>query len=1513
MLKENSGTELIDITVFENTFTVREEVSGEATFSISTKGTKPSDADDTTYQIGFTKSSGYSIVTTSTDDLTERVNVVKANSMTISGADTIEVPKAKDGVAQTKTENYLATVIGADGKVVESPTISWVIEGASTAVKVANGDVSVPSSAAAGQYTIKATATKEANTELSEDVTAETIIRVTKEDAEAVSISIQKSGQPVATDSIAIPQTGTNTASYSAVVKDQYGATMENQDIKWTLTPDGQASSQGVSVDKTGTVTVIPNATKGTYTLTAACSGKSATVNLTVVGITFSNVRYSTTGNPVYGNKWNQIVTNITGTAKIGNQEIEGTFTVNDAEGIPDAGTQQFYIVFNSNDESYQNVIASMEDSSVTISPKPVTVSGITAKNKEYNGNDSAEFDCSDATITGKVGEDELTVASATGTFENENVGTNKTVTITNITLGGVDRNNYTVAENSQNTTSAAITAREVTVSGITAADKVYDGNTTATLDCSKATFTGMVAGDGLTVSSATGTFENENVSTGKTVTITNITLGGADKDNYSLDSAPVTATAAITAKTLTNVNVSGVTVTKVYDGTTSAGTVSGDVTFVGKIENDDVSITATAGAYADKNVGTGKTVTLSLALDGDDQGNYKLAQATAECSSASITACSIFTDATAQTQNAVVGVGTFTQPTFTGIDGETVTGTTTYTYGGDSKTYEGIVAALKSLSKGDTASISYHFTANGNYTGTKTGTINVTMVDIVFTVDGETATSENAVTVKPNPTYGDTWSEIVTINKEAISATLNGKTVEGTYSLVTDAAAPDAGLQQYTVQFNDGEKGYTVCTGTVQIAQKPLTITGLGANGKEYDGGTTATVTGDASLNGLVQGDNVTITPGTAAFESKNVGTWDVTFRGYGITGSDTDNYLLTAQPASVQATISPRSVTITGTTASDKEYDGDTDTEVETLGTLNGVIGQDNVTIKAGTATFASADVGTGITVTFSGFSLTGADAGNYELSQQPANATADITKADYLGSASYNVNVLTKQEIPASGTISVNAFFQNVPAEAKITNVAPKFATNHIMASVSASDGAITYRSNTNLKTADLSDTYDVTISTKNYNDITATLTFTTVDKTPVTVSGVAVAGKTYDGKTVSYTGTPVAKKADGSTVAVTDFTYTWMKDDEVLAHAPKGAGSYQLRVAVAETDPAYTGYKDLSFTISKATITITAQNASVTVNSSMPKLSYQVSGLAEGEKLAKEPTLTCNAKLNQIGSYAIVPSGAAVPNTRNYNETIVYKNGTLSVVSNEKPQVTVTGGTHGFATISDPDAKEGDVVAITVTCDPGYEVDEVIVTTLSGKSVRVVKTGGKYTFVMPAEKVKIQVTYQEIQEVAYTDVVVGSWYEEAVAYVSDNGIMNGVGGGKFAPNRAVTRAMVWTVLARMDGEDTASTSLWYAKAQQWAMETGVSDGTNPESAITREQLATMLYRYYGSPAISGSLSGYADGASVSDWAKDAMVWAVQEGLIQGTGANKLSPTADTTRAQLAQILMRLDLKF
>ena len=123
----------------------------------------------------------------------------------------------------------------------------------------------------------------------------------------------------------------------------------------------------------------------------------------------------------------------------------------------------------------------------------------------------------------------------------------------------------------------------------------------------------------------------------------------------------------------------------------------------------------------------------------------------------------------------------------------------------------------------------------------------------------------------------------------------------------------------------------------------------------------------------------------------------------------------------------------------------------------------------------------------------------------------------------------------------------------------------------------------------------------------------------------------------------------------------------------------------------------------------------------------------------------------------------------------------------------------------------------------------------------------------------------------------------------------------------PDGAVTRAMVWTVLARMAGEDTDGGATWYSKAQIWAMETGVSDGTKPMESITGEQLATMLYRFEGSPKVSGNLSAYPDGNTVSDWAADAMVWATETGLINGINGY-LKPQSGATRAQLATMLMR-----
>ena len=159
--------------------------------------------------------------------------------------------------------------------------------------------------------------------------------------------------------------------------------------------------------------------------------------------------------------------------------------------------------------------------------------------------------------------------------------------------------------------------------------------------------------------------------------------------------------------------------------------------------------------------------------------------------------------------------------------------------------------------------------------------------------------------------------------------------------------------------------------------------------------------------------------------------------------------------------------------------------------------------------------------------------------------------------------------------------------------------------------------------------------------------------------------------------------------------------------------------------------------------------------------------------------------------------------------------------------------------------------------------------------------------------------------------FVDVNTGDWYYEDVAYVYAQGIMTGSTATSFAPGDAMTRAMVWTVLGRMDGENVEGGTPWYALAQSWAVSAGVSDGTGPNDSITREQLVTMLYRQAGSPEVGVSelalLGRFADGEAVSDWAEEAMAWAVSQGILTGDG-DLLRPQATATRAQVAAILAR-----
>ncbi|WP_295582805.1 S-layer homology domain-containing protein [uncultured Oscillibacter sp.] len=165
--------------------------------------------------------------------------------------------------------------------------------------------------------------------------------------------------------------------------------------------------------------------------------------------------------------------------------------------------------------------------------------------------------------------------------------------------------------------------------------------------------------------------------------------------------------------------------------------------------------------------------------------------------------------------------------------------------------------------------------------------------------------------------------------------------------------------------------------------------------------------------------------------------------------------------------------------------------------------------------------------------------------------------------------------------------------------------------------------------------------------------------------------------------------------------------------------------------------------------------------------------------------------------------------------------------------------------------------------------------------------------------------------------FTDVTKGDWCYDAVAYVYGAGLMMGTTETAFGPAGAVTRAQVWTVLARLDGADTSGGAPWYAPAQAWAVEKGVSDGTNPDGPVTREQLVTMLYRYAQSAGRDVSVGGdtnilsYTDAFDVAEWAIPAFQWACGSGIVSGTSGATLSPRAGATRAQLAAILQRFSI--
>lgn len=314
-------------------------------------------------------------------------------------------------------------------------------------------------------------------------------------------------------------------------------------------------------------------------------------------------------------------------------------------------------------------------------------------------------------------------------------------------------------------------------------------------------------------------------------------------------------------------------------------------------------------------------------------------------------------------------------------------------------------------------------------------------------------------------------------------------------------------------------------------------------------------------------------------------------------------------------------------------------------------------------------------------------------------------------------------------------------------------------------------------------------------------------------------------------------------------------------------------------------------------------------------------YEFEGWYDGDKLFKDSyTVTADVSLKAHWDRISSGGGAHHPEA----------DGSSS--SSDRYEISKPSDVeNGSIKVSDSKAERGDTVTITVTPDEGYELDKLAVYDEDGDKIDLKDKGdGKFTFEMPKGDVEIEVSFALIEDETvkanFADVAADAWYADAVQYVYENGMMSGTSETTFSPDLTTTRGMIVTILYRMENEPavtgtTAFTDVaadqYYANAVAWAAQNGIVSGTTattfaPNNAITREQMAAILYRYAQfkgyDVSVKADLSVYTDAAQVSTYATDAMAWANGAQLITGTSQAMQTPASNATRAQVATILMR-----
>lgn len=240
-----------------------------------------------------------------------------------------------------------------------------------------------------------------------------------------------------------------------------------------------------------------------------------------------------------------------------------------------------------------------------------------------------------------------------------------------------------------------------------------------------------------------------------------------------------------------------------------------------------------------------------------------------------------------------------------------------------------------------------------------------------------------------------------------------------------------------------------------------------------------------------------------------------------------------------------------------------------------------------------------------------------------------------------------------------------------------------------------------------------------------------------------------------------------------------------------------------------------------------------------------------------------------------------------------------------------------GEGGSLTLSATLAAEGQRIYVDVTPDEGYTLDALTALDETNNALTLKRDNdGRYVFTMPNADVVVSATFStqggETDGFPFIDVTKGDWFYNDVHDVWEKGLVGGMTENLYMPQESMTRAMTVTILSRFEGDIETVPGPWYESARHWAMENGISDGTAMEANVTREQLATMLWRYANFRGFdvsdAGDLSAFVDADNISDFAEEGITWATGAGILGGKDGGVLDPGGNATRAEFAAMINR-----